>query len=744
METANDQEASPEAASFASFLGQLLGYLRPHWLLAAIIAPTLLLQTAFRVLLPIGYQQIFDRAIAERDVEYLTRILTLLLIAWLVQAVAALVQEQLAARLGARAMNDLRRDMFAHLQRLQTSFYSRVDTGDLLSRFTSDSAAIENTLVRGVPMFLYGCLILTISAGLLFFMEWRLALVTFAVLPVALIGPRLLSGRAQQASYDRKNVEARVTTTVQENVGAHTVVRLFELAASRSKIFSRQLEALRKRVVRSHFLAAVVGRAANQSIFLVQIVVVGVGAYLAVWGLLTVGALVGFVTLLINVANSANFLSGILPSFLQASGSMRRIRELLDETPEILDPPGAVTLPRLADSLSFENVSFGYGSAPPTLHDVSFRIAAGESVAIVGPSGCGKSTILNLILRLWDPDSGSVRLDGVDLREASESSLRAQTGVVLQETVLFNLSLKENIRLGNTRLSQEEVVRAARQAEIHTMIQGFPEGYETVVGERGGNLSGGQRQRIAIARAILRDPALLVLDEATSALDAATEATLTATLNNLARDRTVIATTHRLGTVVEMDRILVVDQGRVVEQGAHQELLDLGGVYSDLWHKQSGFTLSADGRRAECSPERLRSIPLLSRIDDARLATLARSLVSESYPAGRIVFESGDDGDKLYLIARGAVEVTLQDASTSARRPKMQDGDYFGELALLDDAPRSGSVRTVAPTVFLTLARRPFEELLADEPELRSAIEHEARLRRGAQDDSLATIAIKV
>ncbi len=719
-----DRERKRPAFSVASFLAARL---RPYWPLASVVLLAVLVQTAFRVLLPIGYQQIFDRAIAHRDVELLGRILGLLIAAWFVQAAAAVVQERVAARMGASAMEDLRLSMFDRLQRLPLSFYARYDTGDLTSRFSNDLLAIEGAVIRSFPMFLWGTLILGVSTVLLFTMEWRLALLTVALLPVAVAVPSMLGARARAASYERSLQDARVASTIQETLAAHTVVRAFGLRRSRLELLRAQLARLRHKLIRSYLLSAVVGRAANQSIFLVQIAVIGLGALLAVWGLLTVGSLVGFYALLLNVAGAANFISGIFPELLQASGGMRRVQELLDEEPEVEEAADARDLPRLQRALDFDDVSFGYRPGEPVLEGVSFRVEAGETVAVVGPSGSGKSTILSLILRLYGPDRGSVQFDGVDLRRGTDRSLRSQIGVVMQEPVLFNVSLLENIRLGDPEASDEQVFAAARQAEIHDQILALPEGYQTVAGERGGRLSGGQRQRVAIARAILRDPALLVLDEATSALDPATESALTATLRGLARQRTVIATSHRLDTIADSDRILVVDGGRVVEQGRHRELLAQGGVYAGLWHKQSGFTLSADGRRAECSPERLRAIPLLAHLGDDRLETVSRQLASESHPRGRVIFERGAAGDTFYLIARGAVELILPGGDSV----RLREGDYFGELALLDNAPRSATARTLAPTVFLTLGRRPFQDLLAGDPELRAAVEREARLRRG-------------
>ncbi len=731
--------------SLSGFPLGALRYFRPHAWQVALVLSALLLQTSFRILVPIGYQQIFDRAIGHRDLTALGFILSLLLGGWAVQAIASLVQDHASARAGSLATNDIRLEMFDHLLSLPVGYYSRVDSGDLMSRFSSDLAVIENAFTRALHTFFFSALVLLTSVALLFVVEWHLALVTFALLPVALLGPRHLNTRAQWLAYDGKRSEARVATAIKEVIGSHAVVRAFGLQKSRLRQFRRQLAELATKMVKARFAGALAGRSASQSVYFVQIATMGLGAYLAIEGILSVGALVAFVALLLNVANAANHLSGVMPDLLLAGGGMSRVREFLAEEATVREVPQAPPLPRLSRELRFEGVSFSYRQKAPALKDVSFAVAAGESVAVVGPSGSGKSTILNLILRLYDPDQGRVTLDGVDLKACNEESLRAQTGVVLQDSVLFDTTLLENIRVGRPAATEEKVWEAARQAEIHELITSLAEGYRTRVGERGGRLSGGERQRIAIARAILRDPALLILDEPTSALDPATATAVNATLKRLTRERTVFFTTHRLGSVTHMDRILVIHQGRLVEQGRHEELLQAGGTYARLWQKQSGFTVSDDGHSAQCSPERLQAIPLLSGLDRPRLQTIADLLVSESYPRGRIVFQKGEPGDRFYLIVRGEVEQILSpDGSRGGGVRKLFDGDYFGAQALLEAVPRHTTLQTVTPTLLLSLGRRQFRELLAGEPELRAAIEQQALSRKLEEPEAFDTIGFQV
>ncbi|MEM7352425.1 MAG: ABC transporter transmembrane domain-containing protein [Acidobacteriota bacterium] len=731
--------------SLSGFLVDAWSYFKPYAGLAFGVLLALLLQAAFRVLVPLGYQAIFDRAIVERDMEILKTILALLFGGWAIQALASLGQDYFSARAGYRAMNDIRLDMFSHLLRLPVGYYSRVDTGELMSRFSNDLSVIENAFVRAIHTFLFSTLILGVSVILLFLVEWRLALVCFAALPIALFGPKALGSRAQWLSYECKRYEALVAASIQEAISSHAVIRTFGLQETRHRQFQGQLAELAQKATAARFAGSLAGRTASQTVYFIQVLIMGLGAYLALQGYVSVGSLVAFVALLLNVANAANHISSTMPTLLQASGGMQRVREFLAEESPLREAPNSPPLPRLSSEICFDQVSFAYRQSAPALSDVTFKVAAGESVAVVGPSGSGKSTILNLILRLYDPDTGSVTLDGVDIRHCTERSLRQQTGVVLQESVLFNTTLLENIRIGQPTASETEVRRAARKAEIHDLIMSLPERYMSQVGERGSHLSGGERQRIAIARAILRGPTLLILDEPTSALDPATAAAVNGTLQKLSRERTVFSTTHRLGSVIHMDRILVVNKGRLVEQGRHDELLSRQGVYYRLWQKQSGFTVSEDGHSAQCSPQRLQAIPLLAGLDNARLETIADLLVSESYPKGRVVYMKGEPGDRFYLVVRGEVEEILSpDGSRGGGVRKLLDGDSFGAQALLAATPRRTTIQTTAPTLLLSLGRRQFQELLAGEPELRAAIERHAQSRQIEEPDAFETLVAKL
>jgi ATP-binding cassette subfamily B protein len=423
-------------------------------------------------------------------------------------------------------------------------------------------------------------------------------------------------------------------------------------------------------------------------------------------------------------------LSGIVQALQQATGAMRRVDELLAQQPAIADAPNARPLPRLAHAIRLEDVTLSYTGLEPHLDGLSLEIPAGAKVALVGPSGCGKSTVLNVIMRLYDPDKGTVTFDGVDLRDATLSSVRQQIGVVFQESFLFDTTLRENIRMGRLDATDEEVEAAAAAAEIHEQIMSMPEGYHTVVGERGSRLSGGQRQRIAIARAILRNPTILILDEATSALDPQTEAAINATLDRLAKGRTTISVTHRLTAAAYMDKIFVLERGRLAEEGRHEELLRRDGLYSRLWKEQTGPTTGAYPLLDQ-EAESLGNVPLFAGLAGDVLEALTSQMGTERYAPGDTVISQGDRGELFYIIRRGEAEVIhVDEYGTERRLAELRDGDYFGEMALLQDAPRVATVRATSALLLATLSRRDLAHLCTMAPGVRDVLERTVQERR--------------
>jgi ATP-binding cassette subfamily B protein len=546
-----------------------------------------LVETLFNVFMPLSLKYLIDDALGEEDFDALYKILSVLAVAGVVTSIVAIWYERWDAKLAASIITDVRSRLFDHVQDLPSAYFARTKRGEILSRFSIDLSSYETAVKSFANSALLPFLELIAGIVLMLYLNWQLAAVALLIFPITLIGPRILTPKAVQANYDQKLSEASVLGMVQENIAAQAVIKAFSLQRRTMGWFRLRNNETRDRIAAATFLSTMVERSVTVSVLLLHLVVLAIGAYLATKGQITVGTFVTFESAFWEVSYNIAHVMHFIPVSIQAAAAVRHMEEMLDEPTRGADKPGSPELPRIVNDISFDRVSFQYeNSQQPVLDNLSLKINVGKTVAIVGPSGSGKSTLLNLILRLYVPDEGRVSIDGVDIRKVTRESLRGHMAVVFQENMLFNMSIRENIRLGKEGATDEEVEQAARKAEIHRYIMSLPDKYDTQVGERGDTLSGGQRQRIAIARAIVRNPSVLLLDEATSALDQTTEAALNKTLFKLAKGRTLISSTHRLAAVVDMDEIIVINGGKVIERGSHKELLALNGTYRQLWDDQ--------------------------------------------------------------------------------------------------------------------------------------------------------------
>ena len=483
-------------------------------------------------------------------------------------------------------MHDLRRMVYKHIQRLSLAFHNKKRTGDLISRITSDVEAIESFIVSNLLGLVVDVLTLTGMAAVMLYLNWRFTLIALSVAPLIFAVTYFYTRRSKSASREVRRKEGESMSMLQEVLSAIGVVKAF----AREDYEQQRLEqasaetvrlALRARSVKAR-LAPLVGIV----VALGTALVLWYGGVLVVRGVLSAGSLVVFIWYLGKVYKPMQDFAKMTDSFSKASVGYERVREILETQPTVRDLPGASRRPQLRGQIELENVSFGYTPEHPVLNAISLRVEAGQMTALVGPTGSGKTTIAALIGRFYDPDSGRVTIDGMDLRQLEQRSLHDQLSFVLQDNILFHASISENIAYGKPAATVDEIRRAAELANAHEFIEKLPDGYDTMVGERGVTLSGGQRQRIAIARAIIRHAPILIMDEPTSGLDAASEELVFDAIDRLIEGKTAIVIAHRFSTIRRARTIYAIEDGRIAESGSHDQLLAAGGLYARLYELQ--------------------------------------------------------------------------------------------------------------------------------------------------------------
>jgi ATP-binding cassette subfamily B protein len=693
----------------------LYRYVRPfRWRLVPVFLACLL-EMGLTAQLPLSIKYLIDRALVHKDGRALVVILTALAVSAVLVSAAGLGRDHLYARIVARSIAALRARMYDKLQHVSLEFYSRRESSDILARFSNDLNSIDLALVAAVGWGLQPVLDIILSVALVFAFEWRLALVGTLLCPICALGPRLLARRGVEAAAEKRARDVAVLSIVQETISAPALIQTFSLRERFMGTFRRRNDSLLQSSIRLGFLTALMDKSSTLGALLLQVIVMAVGGWMAFHGRISIGTFASFQALFVTLSASVGYLASYSPTLVAATGAVERMEGMLAEQPRIPEGPNATRLVS-PETIEFRDVTFSYATAPALDH-VNFSLRRGSSVAFVGTSGSGKSTVLNLLLRFYDPSQGTILIDGTDLRDAALDSLRQQTAVVFQENFLFNMSIRENIRLGRGDATDAEIESAARDAEIHDFILSLPDGYDTLAGERGSRFSGGQRQRLAIARAVLRRPAILILDEATSSLDPTTEAAVNATFSRIASGRTVISITHRLSSVTRADWIYVMHQGQIAEQGRHDELVAAGGRYSNMWRRQSGLHISEEG--AGVDAKWLGEMPLFQNVDASTLEELATLFATEQIPEDRDIIREGDPGDRFYILVRGKAEVL----KAGKRAAVLQDGDYFGEIALLSDQPRNATVRSLTPCVCLILQRDHFRAMLDRSAPLRERIQ---------------------
>jgi ABC-type multidrug transport system fused ATPase/permease subunit len=527
-----------------------------------------------------------DQGISRHDTTTLDLVVAAFLLSALLLWAASSLQTYLVGWVGQRALQDLRVRVFGHLQTLSIGFHSRRRAGVLVSRLTNDVQALDQLVSDGVVTLFQSTLTLIGTVAILVWLDLRLALVTFLVLPLLLaasLAYRIASTEAYRVTREKI---AWITSYLQETLSGVRVVRAFGQEPRHRRRFAQLNDDNRSANMRTVRLNAAYFPSVELMSALATVGILVYGGYQAIAGDVTIGVLVAFVAALNNFFDPIQQLSQLYTTYQSGMAALDKIFELLDESPDVVDRRGALTLPRLEGRLDFEHVSFCYGEGEETvwaLRDVDLYVPAGQTVALVGATGAGKSTLAKLVARFYDPTEGRVLVDGHDLRDVRARSLRSQLGVVPQEGFLFSGTIRENIAFGRPDATDQEIAAAARALGADEFVAGLEGGYDAEVGERGSQLSAGQRQLVAFARALIADPRILILDEATSNVDIHTEARVEAALRRLLAGRTAIVIAHRLSTIRRAGRIVVLDHGRVIEQGTHEELLEAAGAYSRLY-----------------------------------------------------------------------------------------------------------------------------------------------------------------
>ncbi len=565
---------------------RVLTYLAPYRSLALTALACAIFATVVDLAPPWIIKLIIDTVVRPADLDPLPWLIAALALVYVGRNILTGARIRLNNVLEQRVIYDLRKAVYHKLQSLSVRYYDQRASGELVSRVTSDVTNLERIFIDGVESLVMAGLTLVGIAVMLFIMHWQLALLALIPIPFLMVGATVFTRRVHGLYRVIRQESGRLNAVLQDQLSGIREIFAF----NRQTYAAARFDAHNRAYCREQLRVARVWSMYSPTMVLLgslgTLLILGVGSREVVAGRMTLGELVAFLSYLAMFYVPINQIHSVNHMLQHAMASGERVFEILDAKPDVVEAREAVTLPRGRGEVRFEQISFGYRPDVEVVHAMDLAIAPGEQVALVGPSGAGKSTLVKLLLRFYDVGSGRIVLDGLDIRDVTLASLREQIGLVPQDPVLFNGSVRENLLFGRPGANDAELEAAARAARAHDFIAAMPEGYDTLVGERGVKLSGGQKQRLAIARALLKDPPIVVLDEATSNIDSETEVQIQEALERLIAGRTTIIIAHRLSTLRSVDRIVVVDQGRIVESGAHDELLPRGGLYATLYEAQ--------------------------------------------------------------------------------------------------------------------------------------------------------------
>lgn len=563
-----------------------LKYIKPYWKRGLAAGICTIIAAGGTAYLPFVIKDMVDQVLSEKNTTMLNWIVLSIIVVFVIRGIAYYGQSYLMNYVGQRVIIDIRKAVFEKLQRLSMSFYDKHKTGTIMSYVTNDVSALQSAMVDNVVEMITETVILVASIVMMIYLDWKLFLVTFATFPVVLFFIDSFGKRIRKSGSRIQEAAADITSVLQEVASSPRVIKSFVREGYEVDRFDKE----NMNNFRANMKYAQLSSTLTPTIEFVAAVGVSIilwyGGNSVINGSITAGSLVAFLTYAVNISNPIKRLSRVIGNIQKALAAAQRVFDVLDLPEDIKNAPDAKALPKVKGDVRFNDVSFAYNENEEVLSHVSFEVKPGEMVAFVGPSGAGKSTVASLLPRFYDVINGSITIDGQDIRKVTLDSLREQVGIVPQETVLFNGSVYDNILYGRLDATREEVEAAAKAANAHDFIMQLPDGYETMLGDRGMNISGGQRQRISIARAILKNPQILILDEATSALDTESERVVQEALDRLMVGRTSFVIAHRLSTIKNADKIMVLEKGQLIEQGNHDELMAMDGLYAHLYKIQ--------------------------------------------------------------------------------------------------------------------------------------------------------------
>ena len=565
---------------------RLLLFIKPYMSRLGMAVVCIIFAAAANLYVPWIIKDIIDTVLANKDMKMLNAIAGGIVVVFFFRGIFYYGQTYLVSYIAQKIIIDIRETRYRKLQSLQLRYYQKRQTGTIMSYITNDVAALQAALVDSLIEMVTEGAILIGSICTMFYLDWKLSLLTFVTVPLIAQAMKVFGRKLKTSGTVIQERTADITSLLQEAISAVRIVKSFVREAYEIERFRKQNDLNFRAQMKNVQLMSLLTPTVEFLSAVAVTFIVWFGGYPVVNGALTAGSLIAFLTYAVNLANPVKRISRVYGTIQKAMAAADRVFEVLDTEEEIKDCEDAVALPRIEGSVLFDQVSFAYKEDVLALDNITLSANPGEMVAIVGPSGAGKSTIANLLPRFYDVTGGVIRIDNVDIRRVTLDSLREQIGIVPQETMLFSGSVAFNIRYGRLDATEAEIIEAAKAANADEFIREMPEGYETKISERGSNLSGGQRQRIAIARAILKNPRVLILDEATSALDTESEKIVQAALDKLMVGRTTFVIAHRLSTILQADKIIVMENGRIKESGSHEELLAMGGLYTNLYNIQ--------------------------------------------------------------------------------------------------------------------------------------------------------------